>query len=357
MPTVLTLGNFDGVHRGHRAILETARRVAEPRQARVRVLTFDPHPAAILRPGSEPPRILTLAQRRERLRQAGADEVEVLETTPELLATEPDDFVKQLVQRHDPLAFVEGEGFRFGKARRGDLDLLRELGGELGFDVHVQPPLTLCLTTPCEVRASSTLVRRLVGHGRILDAAHVLGEPFSLTAPVVEGERRGRTLGTPTANLDPDTLADFIVPADGVYAGTAEILPDPGAIASAAHTYPTPAVAASAAHASERNQTLASSASAAIDPSSPQPSFPAAISVGIKPTFGHDRLTVEAHLLGYAPPGGESLYGQTLRLRFARWLRDQYAFPGKDALQHQLRRDVAKARKLAHADTPTARSA
>jgi riboflavin kinase / FMN adenylyltransferase len=311
MPCVLTLGNFDGVHIGHRAILDTARRIADQHDARVCVVTFDPHPAAYLKPGSEPPRILPLAERRQRLLRAGADEVHVLETTPELLATEPEDFIEQLVHRYEPVAFVEGEGFRFGKGRRGDLALLERLGTRFGFRVHVQPPLMLRLSSPCEVRASSTLVRRLVGHGRVFDAAHVLSEPFSLTAPVVEGERRGRTLGFPTANLDADAIAPFIVPADGVYAGTAEVLPRDG---DKAAPFPQPFA------------------------------FPAAISVGIKPTFGRDRLTVETHLVGYEPAAGESLYGKTLRLTFARWLRDQYAFPGKEALQSQLLRDVERAR-------------
>lgn len=337
MPSVLTLGNFDGVHLGHRAILDTARGIADERDARVCVLTFDPHPAAILKPGSEPPRILPLAERRRRLLRAGADDVQVLQTTPELLATDPEAFIEQLVERHEPVAFVEGEGFRFGKGRRGDLDLLRQLGGTFGFDVHVQPPLRLRLTSPCEVRASSTLVRRLVGHGRVFDAARVLGEPFSLTAAVVEGERRGRTLGFPTANLDPETLAEFIVPADGVYAGLAEVLPSESG-------------AASSALPSKGEEDLPTGGETNAGPPNPvSPVFPAAISVGIKPTFGSDRLTVEAHLVGHEPAEGESLYGRTLRLTFARWLRDQYAFPGKEALQHQLSRDVEQARALAHA--------
>lgn len=359
MKSVLTLGNFDGVHLGHRAILDAARRVADERGARVCVVTFDPHPAAILRPGSEPPRILPLAERRRRLLRAGADEVQVLESTPELLATEPEDFIEQLVQRHDPVGFVEGEGFRFGKRRRGDLELLQRLGERFGFDLHVQPPLMLRLTSPCEVRASSTLVRRLIGHGRVFDAQRVLGEPFLLTAPVVEGERRGRTLGIPTANLDPDTLAAFIVPADGVYAGHADILPDAGVDET-----PTPGGAASVD--SEGHASNHQVACNGVDPSphdptrspfpAPRASYPAAISVGIKPTFGSDRLTVEAHLVGYEPAEADRLYGQTLRLTFARWLRDQYAFPGRETIQRQLRRDIEHARSLASAplaaDTP-----
>lgn len=326
MPSVLTIGNYDGVHRGHRAILDHARRIADQRGADVRVLTFSPHPAALLRPGSEPPSILPLEQRIDRLRRAGADDVQILHATPELLRTEADEFIEEIAQKHDPLAFVEGEGFRFGKARRGDLDTLARLGERLGFDVHVQPPLTLRLTSPLEVRVSSTLVRRLVGHGRVFDAAAALGEPFTLTATIVRGEQRGRTLGVPTVNLDPDALNGFIVPADGVYAGYAELLHEPD--------HPHPADAQS--------------------PTDPPPRFPAAISVGVKPTFGRDVLTVEAHLLGYDDASqGRELYGRTVRLGFARWLRDQYAFPGVEALRDQLRRDIRRTQSLADADRLT----
>ena len=351
--TVLTIGNFDGVHLGHRAILDTARRLADQRGAAVRVLTFDPHPAAVLRPEHQPPRLLPLDERLARLRRAGADDVRVLEPAPDLLATEPEAFIEDICSTHHPLAVVEGENFRFGKARRGDLDLLRRLGDRLGFELHVQPPVTMRLTSPAEVRVSSTLVRRLVGHGRVFDAAAALDEPFSLTAPVVRGEQRGRTLDIPTANLDPDALADYIVPADGVYAGYAEVL------ISEAH----PGVAASAAHESDqRSEERAASSENGVDihqPPSPHSpllaprssSFPAAISVGVKPTFGRTRLAVEAHLLDYTPESPDDLYGRTLRLTFTRWLRDQYRFPGPDALRRQLRRDIDHAREMIQLQT------
>mgnify|MGYP006269302415 FL=1 len=325
--TVLTLGNFDGVHLGHRAIIAAARRLADARGAVVRVVTFDPFPAAVLRGEGGPPRLLPTAERVTRLREAGADEVVVVEPSRELLGTEPEPFIERLVREHGAVAMVEGDNFRFGRERRGDVAMLRRLGAELGFAVEIVPPRRLSLTSPAEARVSSTLIRNLVGHGRVFDAGRALGRGFSLTAPVARGEQRGRTLGIPTANLDAEALARFIVPADGVYAGVAEVLP-PGQEV----THQT----------GEPRDTGQSTGTAADAPTR----YPAAISVGIKPTFGVRTLTVEAHLLGYTPEPGEALYGRVLRLSFARWLRDQYAFPGPGPLREQLQRDVGETRRL-----------
>jgi len=297
--SVITLGNFDGVHLGHRAILATARELADARNARVVVLTFDPHPSATLDPANQPPRLCSRDQKLERLKRAGADEVVVLEPTRDVLAQDPRDFVRKLVREYAPIAFVEGADFRFGKGRAGDIALLQQMGTEHGYQVLIQPSRDVTLSDLSVVTVRSSVIRTLVGHGRPADAQRCLGEPFSLTAAVIQGEQRGRTLGIPTANLDLDSLHDHMLPADGVYAGTATWT-------GAAHEYT------------------------------------AAISVGNKPSFGHVKLTIEAHLLNF----NADLYGQTLTLTFTHWLRDQMRFPSLDALRQQLARDIEKVRGL-----------
>lgn len=294
--SVISIGNFDGVHLGHRAILGRARAIAQHHGAAVRVLTFDPHPAHILRPGTEPPRLISVDERVHRLKEAGADEVVLLEPTRDLLSQRAEAFVGSLIERYRPVAFVEGEDFRFGKGRAGDMALLAAMGKELGFEAVIEPGVEVLLCDHSAARVSSTLVRWLVGHGRVLDAARCLTRPFELTGPVVGGERRGRTIGVPTANLDPAAYAGCILPASGVYAGTARL-------------------ADGSTHA-------------------------AALSVGAKPTFGKHRLVVEAHLLDFAG----DLYEQPITLRFARWVREQLRYPSVESLVAQLHRDIALTR-------------
>lgn len=299
-PSVVSIGKFDGVHRGHRAILATARELARQRDARVLVLTFDPHPSSTLDPSGHPPRLCSRRQKIERLKQLGADVV-VLAPTPAVLGQAPAEFIRHVVQEHQPCAFVEGADFRFGKARAGDMTLMNKLGAECGFDVVIQPYVDVTLSDLSIVTVHSTIIRWLVGHGRVGDAQCCLGEPFSLVSTVVQGEERGRTIGVPTINLDLHPLSDHMIPADGVYAGVA--------------TWP----------GSDRPYT-------------------AAISVGHKPTFGKLRgqvqLTVEAHLLDFAG----DLYGRNVTLAFTRWVRDQMRFPSLDALRQQLTRDIERVR-------------
>lgn len=320
-PTVLTLGNFDGPHVGHLAILKRARTLANEHGARVVAITFDPPPIQVLRPGQEPPVIASLAQRTARLKTGGADEVQVMTPTPELLAQSADEFIERLVDQHHPVAIVEGPDFRFGKGRGGDMDKLAQLGHTHGFTAVTVPRVEAPLSDLQLAPVSSSLVRWLVGRGRVADAAVCLGQPFSLTAKVVKGEQRGRQLGIPTANLDATQIAPFIIPADGVYAGVAEVhMADPE------EANPKSSI---------KNQ-----------------KYPAAISVGVKPTFGQKTLTVEAHLLDTpgnpgspASPESFDLYGQPLTLHFARWVRDQYPFPGVVPLREQLFRDIEQTRR------------
>jgi riboflavin kinase/FMN adenylyltransferase len=299
---VITIGNFDGVHVGHAAILREARQLAVSLGAAVKALTFDPHPASVLRPGRQPLRLTSLPEKRGLLLEAGADEVIVLEPAPALLAMEPRDFIADLVALHQPEAIVEGVDFRFGRGRAGDIHLLESLGPILGFVLAVVPDAQVALSDHLLAPVSSSLVRWLLSHGRVVDAAIGLGRPFELCGPVVRGDQRGRSLGIPTANLDAAAIAGRAIPGDGVYAGAA-MLPD-------------------------------------------GQSWPAAISVGVKPTFPNAARTIEAHLLGFSG----DLYGQTVTIRFNRWLREQQPFPSLKALKSQLLRDVAQVARLCELD-------
>lgn len=308
--TALTLGNFDGPHVGHTAIVKEARRLANEHadDTRVVAITFDPPPLSVLRPGQEPPQLVHVDERVRRLREAGADDVEVITPTHELLQQTAEEFVEHLVERHHPVAVVEGPDFRFGRGRQGDMAFLESLGERHGFATLTVPRVEAMLSDLQVVPVSSSLIRWLVGRGRVADAATCLGRPFSLTAPVVQGEQRGRRIGIPTANLDQQALKPFIIPADGVYAGYATLDNDEAA--------------------PRKDATDASAV------------FAAAISIGTKPTFGQAALTVEAHLLDT----DVDLYGRTLTIHFARWVRDQYPFPGVEPLIQQLQRDIAVTR-------------
>lgn len=297
--TAITIGNFDAMHRGHQAIVQQCGELAQ----RVVALTFDQHPAAVLRPGTEPPRVTTTAQRVDLLKAAGADEVVVMPTDDSILQLSAEDFVRSLVDEYSPTVMVEGADFRFGKGRAGDVAMLRALGERFGFDVVMIEPVDVDLHDQQQVQVSSSVVRHLIGHGRVADAARCLGRPFALQGQVVQGEQRGRTIGIPTANLDLTALDKHIMPANGVYGGRVVIT----------------------------------------DVSRGEHVFPGAISVGVKPTFGVKQLTIEAHLLGFDEKllgaSGE-LYGATMTIHFETWVRDQYAFPSLEALVAQLQRDI-----------------
>lgn len=295
--TVISIGNFDGVHAGHRRILRQAKTLARAKGARLLAMTFDPPPAAVLRPGSEPPRLMESDEKTAALRQAGADEVVVLRPTPELLGLTAEQFVQRVVERHRPVAFVEGLDFRFGKNRGGDVHLLETLGPRFGFETQVIEKVVVPLQDQVLAPVSSSLIRWLLAHGRVADAARCLGQAYALSAPVVLGEQRGRQLDVPTANLDLATMPGRMIPGEGVYAGLATL-------------------ADGSIHA-------------------------AAISIGNKPTLARQDLTIEAHLLDFKG----DLYGQRLMLCFCRWVRDQQPFPDLEALRCQLGRDLALVRR------------
>ena len=212
-PSVLSIGTFDGVHLGHQALIRRAREIArENPGTRVVALVFKPNPLEVLRPEAAPPRLSMFEQRKAWILAAGADEVVRLEPTREFLAESPEQFVNECVAKYRPVAFVEGDDFHFGRARAGNNALLAEMGRTMGFGVEVVPTVSIALTDHQLVSARSTIVRWLLGNGRVRDAAIVLDRPYELIGTVVRGDRRGRTIGFPTANLETPTL----VPADGV---------------------------------------------------------------------------------------------------------------------------------------------
>lgn len=288
-----TVGNFDGVHRGHQRILGQARKEADARGAAVVAVTFEPAPVRLLAPDKAPEPLMHLEQRCRALGEAGADTVVVLHTTEALLAMSPEAFVRQvLVEKLGAAVVVEGDNFFFGHNRAGNVRMLRELGGTLGFDVQVVEPVMIDLAGR-QVRISSSLVRRLIRDGQVADGGRCLGRPYAMRGTVIRGQGRGQDLGFPTANLD---CGLQLVPADGVYAGRAFV---------------------------------------------DDKSYLTAASVGTRPTFGVLARAIEAYLLDYQ---GGPLYGRSLEVQFAQHLRGQEKYETVDELLGQMKQDVQHVR-------------
>lgn len=304
-PSVVTLGNFDGVHRGHRAVLSAVVEQARARDARAVAVTFDPHPVAVLHPEKAPQTITPLPLRLELLAATGLDGVLVMEFTRELSAWTPEHFVEEVfVRALGASAVVVGEDTRFGVRNSGDVSTLRELGGKHGFDVVVLKDLG------GDTRWSSSTVRRLVIAGDVSGAAEILGRPHRVSGTVVHGDHRGRELGYPTANLSQD--ASGLVPADGVYAGwlLRTDLPEAG-----------------------QDRTL-----------------PAAISIGTNPTFDGHQRRVEAYALDRTDL---ELYGENVSVELVERLRATEKFDTVEALLEQMERDVARCRSVLSSIVPT----
>jgi len=228
------------------------------------------------------------------LQSAGADEVIVLEPTHALLSLTPEQFLEQVVGQYGPAAVVEGSDFRCGQDRLGDMNTLGALGKQMGFEVYVVNPVEVQLKDQLLVTVSSSLIRWLLDHGRVEDAACCLSRSYELSGRVVAGNQYGRTMRVPTVNLDPATLEGRVVPADGVYVG--EVRSEGGIL------------------------------------------YPAAISIGDRSTFGQSPRVVEAHLLGFEG----DLYDRWVTLTFGGWLRDQQRFPDPVHLRQQLERDIKR---------------
>lgn len=292
---VVSVGTFDGVHRGHRVVLGRARDLADERGLPMAVLTFYPHPLSVVRPGHEPPAVATLRHRLELLGQVGADAALVLAFDADLASMTAESFVDSvLVDGLNARAVVVGEDFRFGHRAAGDGALLTRLGARHGFDTVLVPPIG-----QDGVRWSSSEVRRRVAAGDVRAAASVLGHLFEVEGPVVLGDRRGRDLGYPTANLA--VAPGMLVPADGVYAGYLRRIDDPDVL------------------------------------------MPAAISVGTNPTFDGTERRVEAYVLD---TDDLDLYEQQVAVSLVEQLRGQRRFDGVDALVTQMAADVAATREV-----------
>jgi riboflavin kinase/FMN adenylyltransferase len=288
---VLTIGVFDGVHRGHRELISRAVELAAKRDLPCVVMTFDPHPSEVVRPGSHPAQLTTLKRRADLVEELGVDVFCVLPFTPELSRMPADVFVHELlVEQLHVAAVVVGENFTFGKGAQGDVTLLRALGSRFGFTAEGES-----LVSEDHLVYSSTYIRACIDAGDVVAAEHALGRPHRLEGIVVRGDGRGRDLGFPTANLSTPKFA--AVPADGVYA--CRFLQG-GQV---------------------RN---------------------AAVSVGTNPTFSGRERRVEAFVLDVS----EDFYGQRVALDFVARLRGQLKFDSSDDLVVQMREDVEEARRL-----------
>ncbi|HZI81871.1 MAG TPA: bifunctional riboflavin kinase/FAD synthetase [Vicinamibacterales bacterium] len=287
---VIALGNFDGLHRGHLKIIERVKRGAAEHGGTPMAMTFDPHPPRIVRPDKAPPLLMTKAQRLEALHRAGVQCVAVVRFTRELSQWDADTFVRQVLV--DWLRVSEvwvGANFLFGHERTGTFSVLRGLGQSYGFRADKIDPVRYK-----DFVVSSTRIRRLVAEARMDEAAALLGRAYYVDGTIVEGKRRGRELGFPTANL---ATQNELVPPNGVYA---TIMTIDGVV-----------------HGGVTN-------------------------IGMRPTFGETTPTIETHVLDYSG----NLYGQTVRLAFVQRLRDERRFEDVDALRAQIDADKRRAERL-----------
>jgi riboflavin kinase/FMN adenylyltransferase len=296
--SVVTIGEFDGVHRGHQRDVATARQAAADLGVPVVVVTFDPHPAEVVRPGSHPALLCTTRRRLQLLAGLGVDAVCVIPFTLEFSRLGPDEFVRTvLVDRLHAARVVVGENFRFGHKAAGDVALLAELGEKYEFAVTGVP-----LLSENGVTVSSTAIRSLLADGLVAAAAEQLGRPHRVEGVVVRGYQRGRALGFPTANLEPPEHT--AIPADGIYAGWLVSLDSAGTETSR---------------------------------------WPAAISVGTNPTFDTKDRTVEAHALDR---DDLDLYGVHVAIDFVARLRATVRFDTVEALVRQMHIDIGDTRRL-----------
>ena len=288
---MLALGNFDGLHRGHRKILERLRRVASERGATPVVMTFDPHPPRVVRPDKAPPLIMTKAQKLEALEQAGVEGAAIVRFTPELSQWDPETFVRTVLVDwlHVSEVWV-GANFLFGRDRSGNFSLLRTLGARYGFKAEKIDPVRYK-----DFVVSSTRVRRLVSEARVDEASALLGHPYFIDGMVIRGDQRGKTIGFPTANL---CTENELIPPHGVYATT--VIVD-GIVR------------------------------------------PSITNIGTRPTVDTSgKTTIETHVFDF----DRDLYGMTIRLAFVQRLRDERAFDSLDALKSQIAADCSRARVL-----------
>lgn len=295
---VVALGNFDGVHLGHQVVLRRAVKAGKERNARVVGATFDPHPQAVLHPGYEPRLLTTLELRREALMTYGADEMYVISFDEALSRKSPEEFVRDvLVGELGAEVVVVGENFRFGHRASGDIRDLERIMRSFGGEVYAVP----LRAVNGEEEISSTRIRALISAGEVREAGRLLGRPYVVRGEVIEGDRRGRTIGFPTANVMQDPAV--IVPSRGVYAGYALVGQD---------------------------------------------RYMACTNVGVAPTFERGENRIEAYLLDYEG----DLYGRVVDISFAERIRPEKKFSGIAELKRQISSDVEQARLITGTDQP-----
>lgn len=295
---ILSIGNFDGMHRGHQHLLQRARAVKGSTDASIAVVTFEPHPLTVLRPELAPPRLTPPQRKRELLSEAGVDAMVILPPSHEVLDLTAEQFWQIIRDEVRPSKLVEGSSFFFGKNRGGTIEKLGDWCSGTAIQLHVIDSVKVGLLDMLEVPVSSSIIRWLLSNGRVRDAAICLGRAYELEGVVVEGAKRGREIGVPTANLE---CTDQLIPADGVYAGRCAVDGKP---------------------------------------------WPAAISIGTNPTFGDNPRTIEPHLIGF----DGDLYGQTLRIELIDWLRDQETFADTESLKSRIAQDIRQTERRSTRD-------
>jgi len=303
---VLTIGNFDGVHLGHQEIISTARKLADQRNSELVLMTFEPHPVAILYPEKAPGVLTPMVLKKHLLNQFGVDCLIILESSYRILNLSPEAFIDEfLLKSSKPAVVVEGKDFNFGYGRSGNIQILKELGEKFGFELVVVPGKQINITDEQDTRVSSTLIRHLLHKGKVADAAQALGRYYRLSGRTTPGKGKGRQLGFPTANIEP---VNRIIPAEGVYAGYVEI--------------------------TDTEEQLCQSKS----------KIPAAFSIGRAKTFISDHpLLVEAHILERET---EDLYSKCLAMDFVRFIRHQQKFDSSEQLSAQIAKDCEQAKNI-----------
>ncbi len=305
---VLSIGNFDGFHNGHQQIVSSAMNAAQTKGCKMAVITFRPHPAAILRPERAPGLITNFEMKCKNLSDFGVDAMVAIEDSYELLNMSPERFVDDFLMKNiTPVTIVEGSNFHFGYGRSGNVQTLQRLGVSRGFDVVIVELMKMSFPDG-QQRVSSTLIREFIEIGRIEDAAAAMGRDFQLVGEVITGRGIGRKLGFPTANISP---AGQIIPSEGVYAGWVTI-------------------ADTQRQACENDGHV-----------------PAVYSLGRAKTFiGENPLLIEAHILVENEPVKAGLYGKWLNMDFAVKVRDQRRFEDIEQLKKQIALDCQTAREM-----------
>jgi len=303
---VLSIGNFDGVHLGHQEILQAGKEIAIQRNTDFLVMTFEPHPVAILHPAKAPGVLTPLEIKKHLLSKHGVDKLLVIKDNAEILKLSPADFVRRfLVSLIKPSVVVEGEDFNFGFERSGDVDTLRTLGRSSGFAVELVPQQEVEISTGRSVRASSTIIRYMLQSSHVRDASIVLGHNYQLAGKIIKGKGKGRHLGFPTLNMQRPSQ---IIPAEGVYCGFVRLADTEKGLLSQSKN------------------------------------LPAAFSIGQARTYGDDHpLLIEAHVLDDFDDKGNNKW---MMMEFVRFMRTQHKFNNESQLSGQIEKDCRQAKEI-----------